>query len=446
MPNKPCEDRLNDANERIEHLTELLNIDYVTGLPVRRRLEAVMAPSMDPNNPKPFALGVVRLDARYARFRHNRETANVLLYVTGQRLCEIAPGRVFQSWRLDEFIIVTDDPKKLSAIHSFGEEVRDTVETPHRHSGVNLRLGCYVGFAIYPDHGATVSELLENAEIALGIVEQKDSSAIVYEPDMGLRRNRQYEIEQAITEAIQDGFSQFSLAFQPIVDAERTLHGVEALARWTHPRLGQISPGEFVPIAEQYGQIHILGLWVVFHATQLLRQSDQLNRSLPVVSLNVSGVQLRDIDFAERVVEVMRTAGGDPRRFRLELTETAIIDDPEHAKKTLSTLRDHGIKVMIDDFGTGCSSFSYLQQLPIDTIKIAKEFVDEVHVNENSLAIVRSIIQMASGLGATSLAEGIETQEQFEVLRAEGCDYYQGYFFGRPVVTSNVEDIYRGDR
>ena len=266
---------------------------------------------------------------------------------------------------------------------------------------------------------------------------------MIYQPEMGLRRRRQFLIEHAITEAVQNALEEFSLAFQPIVDAKRRIHGAEALMRWHSRELGTVSPGEFIPVAEQYGQIQILGLWLVYNAASIARDWQVNDADAGIVSLNVSGVQLRDPEFADRVIQLIAAAEADPTRFRLELTESVIVDDPEAARQTLERLRTHGIQLMIDDFGTGFSSFSYLHRLPIDTVKIAKEFVDTITESAHSRAIIRSIISVAHGIGGTALAEGIETQEQFRLLVEEGCDFFQGYLFGRPEITQDLRSLGR---
>ncbi len=428
--------------EQNDRLRQLLSVDYVTGLPVRRKLGEVLRPRIADSNSLPFALAVVRLDERFRRRPMSSEMAGVLLYGVGQRLTERAPDRVYQSWRTDEYIVLVDDTVDTDVLAETSAAIREAIQRPFSSSGVNIRLGCHVGFAVFPEHGRTVPELLGNAEIALGIVEQREDSSGIYHADMGYRRRRQFAIEQEITDAIQSGLDQFSLAFQPIVDRTCAIHGAEALMRWDNDALGSVPPAEFIPVAEQYGQIQILGLWAVYQAATIARTwvgDDHLEP--PVVSLNVSAVQLRDPDFAERIIDLFATASVPPGRFRLELTESAIVEDPERARETLETLRGFGVQLMIDDFGTGFSSFTYLHTLPIDTIKIAKEFVDTIVESSHSRAIVRSIIHVAKGIGGTALAEGIETLDQFDVLMEEGCDYFQGYLFGRPQVTNDLNTL-----
>ncbi|MFP4329414.1 MAG: putative bifunctional diguanylate cyclase/phosphodiesterase [Spirochaetaceae bacterium] len=437
-----CQHLLAQAQEHIEQLNKLLEIDQITGLPVRRALERVLCPKIDAG--EAVALAIIRLDDRYRQRPMSSSFVAALLFSVGKRLSEMAPGQVFQSWRTDEYVMFLQEPTVLSDLEGFAESIRETVERPVLDGPFHIRLGCNVGFALFPEHGSTVEELLTNAEIALGIVEQREARATVYQHEMGLRRRRQFEIEQAIGEAIQTGLSDFSLAFQPIVDRSGRLHGVEALMRWETSSLGVVPPGEFIPIAEQYGHIQLLGLWAIYHVATIASGWRSTEYGEPIVTVNVSAMQLREPDFAVRAVELIRIAGADPRRFRFELTESVIVADPESATRTLEVLKAEGVMLMIDDFGTGFSSFSYLHKLPIDTIKIAREFVEGVAGSESSRAVVRSIISVSHEIGGSVLAEGVETREQFDVLLSEGCDFFQGYYFGRPRITERLEGLLDG--
>lgn len=439
MKSDDCPEQLSIVRQENAQLGALLRVDFITGLPIRRVLAERLRPLVGESDHRAFALGVVRLDERFHRRFTEGSLVEILTYTVGQRLLSLAPGDVYQSWRTDEFVILVEDPDLLTDLHAFGICLREAVSAPLQHGAMDIRLGCNIGFAVYPEHGSTVSELLGNAELALGIMEIRDGTTIVYDDSMGRRRRRVFEIEHAIAEEIQNGLEGFSLAFQPVVDTERRIRGAEALTRWNSAILGPVSPGEFIPIAEHYGQIQILGLWAVFTASTIAGRWGRSDRLHPIVSVNVSAIQLRDPEFADRFVELIEAGGGDPSRFRLELTESAIIDDPDLAQHTLKALRERGVHLLVDDFGTGFSSFSYLHRLPIATIKIAKEFVDTILDSDHSRAIVQSIVQVAHSIGGTALVEGVESEEQYRVLREEGCDFFQGYLFGRPKAVDDLE-------
>lgn len=441
MENNNCCDQLELYKKKNQQLQELLNLDITTGLPIRRVLENRLRTLFRKNQDFHFALGVVRLDERFRRRFIDGDIAEILAFSIGQRLNAYAPGNIYQSWRIDEFIVYIDTIDDLNNLSALGIELQKIVETPLNNGTSDFRLRCKVGFAVYPNHGSSVDEIFGNAELALGIIEHNDGSNLVYDPSIGIKRRRILEIEQELANEIQNGLEGFRLAFQPVVDQEGSIQGAEALLRWNNSKMGPISPAEFIPIAEKYGQIQILGLWVVYTAANIVKRWTRADRKVPIISVNVSAVQLLDPEFADRIVDLIETAGADPSRFRIELTESVIVADQELANQTLKILRDRGISLLIDDFGTGYSSFSYLHQLPIATIKIAKEFVDTIENSDHSRAIVRSIIQIAHSIGAKALAEGVETQEQYRILGEDGCDYFQGFLFGRPQVVDNLELI-----
>ena len=441
MSENNCQELLALLEDENDQLRRVMNLDYSTGLPLRRVLEDRLRPRIITGDDTPFAIGVIRLDERFHLRSLESEVSGLISFSVGQRLSELVPERVYQSWRTDEFVVLVEDEDALNELTQFGDRIRKVVMAPFQNLGYEIRLGCHVGFARFPDHGTTVADLLGNAGIAMGIVERREGTSIVYDAAMGRRRRRVFEIEHALAAEIQNGLEGFSLAFQPVVDGQRRIRGAEALSRWTNTDMGPISPFEFIPVAEQFGQIQVLGLWVAYTAGSIATRWTRTDRRHPFVSINVSTVQLTDSDFARRFVEILESAGGDPSRFRVELTESVIVENPDAARNTLESLRDHGVHLLIDDFGTGYSSFSYLHTLPIATIKIAKEFVETITGSAHSRAIVRSIIDVAHGIGGTALAEGVETDEQFQILMEEGCDYFQGFLFGRPQSVSGLEDL-----
>jgi predicted signal transduction protein with EAL and GGDEF domain len=442
MKKDDCFELLAVTQKENEQLQELLNHDYITGLPIRRVLEYRLNVLIEKNNSTKFALGVVRLDERFRRQFHDGHIAEILVFSIGQRLNSFSPGNIYQSWRLDEFIILIDDLENLNNLSTLGQTIREIVQAPLNNGTSNFRLRCKIGFAMFPEHGSTVQEILGNAELAMGIVEHSEGTNLVYNHSIGQKRRRILAIEQSLVGEIENGLEGFSLAFQPIVDKNGTLQGAEALLRWNSTQLGPIPPDEFIPVAEKYGQIQILGLWVVYTAATVAKRWTRTDQPIPIISVNVSAVQLLDPEFANRFGDLLETLGVDPSLFRIELTESVIVSDPKLAKTTLQMLKDRGVKLLIDDFGTGFSSFAYLHQLPISTIKIAKEFVDTIVDSENSRAIIRSIIQVAHSIGGTALAEGVETEAQFERLVEDGCDYFQGFLFGRPQIIENLEQLY----
>jgi EAL domain-containing protein (putative c-di-GMP-specific phosphodiesterase class I) len=226
---------------------------------------------------------------------------------------------------------------------------------------------------------------------------------------------------------------QLHLAYQPIYSRDREIVGFEALLRWKHPKWGQIHPAEFIPIAERTGLIGSIGDWVI---AEVCRQAVEWNAAdLPPVKLfvNVSGVQLEFSNFSSKIAEILKRTGLDPKRLELEITESWVISDLPGAAIKLQTLRDLGIGIAIDDFGAGHATFSYLQTLPLDTLKIDRSFVQHLQHSPVNRSTVRAITSLAQQLGLKTVAEGVETEPDFLELMDIGCEMVQGFFFSRPL-------------
>jgi EAL domain-containing protein (putative c-di-GMP-specific phosphodiesterase class I) len=246
-------------------------------------------------------------------------------------------------------------------------------------------------------------------------------------PDMEIRAQKRRELEAEMRQAIAD--NGFDIHYQPLLDirSDRVV-GCEALLRWPHPERGMISPAEFIPIAEESGLIDQLGLWVLTTAcAEAAKWPDHVK-----LAVNVSPLQFKQPTFALKVASALAASGLAPRRLELEITEAVLIRDDDEALAILHHLRALGVRIALDDFGTGYSSLSYLQRFPFDKIKIDRSFVDGIEDKDFSASIVQAIVHIAAARNMTTTAEGVETQEQLEQLRALGCDQIQGYLFSRP--------------
>jgi EAL domain-containing protein (putative c-di-GMP-specific phosphodiesterase class I) len=253
----------------------------------------------------------------------------------------------------------------------------------------------------------------------------------LFSPETHARQVRRLAVADALRRAL--GTDQLSLHFQPHVDlATREIVGAEALARWTHPELGAVGPDEFIAVAEQFGLIVPLGAWVLEQAVAKLAQWHVAGRE-HVLSVNVSAAQLADAGFADLVEDLVTRAGVPPERLCLELTESTLMGSTGHGIDALRRLRDRGHYIAIDDFGTGYSSLAYLKRLPVEVIKIDRQFVDGVAGDPEDAAIVASITSLAHAMGLHVVAEGVETEEQADELRALGCSVGQGFLFSPAV-------------
>jgi EAL domain-containing protein (putative c-di-GMP-specific phosphodiesterase class I) len=217
------------------------------------------------------------------------------------------------------------------------------------------------------------------------------------------------------------------------VNAEGRITGAEALIRWRSPTVGAVGPDRFIPLAEETGDIRLIGQWTLYNACRQLVTWWSFVQHPMHISVNLSSSQFKEHDLVERIEGVLKALRLDGDAVKLELTETAVMQDPVQAILVMDRLRRQGIRISIDDFGTGYSSLSYLKQFPVQTVKIDKSFVEGIGISENSREIVKAIISMAKNLHMETLAEGVETEEQFEFLLAEGCDHVQGYYFSPPV-------------
>jgi EAL domain-containing protein (putative c-di-GMP-specific phosphodiesterase class I) len=227
---------------------------------------------------------------------------------------------------------------------------------------------------------------------------------------------------------------QLRLYYQPVVNAHGNLVGAEALMRWVHPTKGLVSPAHFIPLAEVSGLIVPMGLWALRTACcQLFEWSKIPFKAVRTIAVNVSAQQLQTPDFVEAVLRTIAATGANPRRLKIELTESVMVNDVKSSIAKMQALREAGIKFSIDDFGTGYSSLSYLRQMPLDQLKIDQSFVRDIHSDPNDAAIVRTILVLANALDLSVVAEGVETAEQEDFLIAAGCRYFQGYLYGRPM-------------
>jgi diguanylate cyclase (GGDEF)-like protein len=304
--------------------------------------------------------------------------------------------------------------------------------------GVQLNIACRCGIAVFPADGNNSEELFGNAEAALKSAKDQGEEYLFYTPALNAQVAEQIALESELREAIAG--QQFVLYYQSKVESgSGRLIGFEALIRWNSPEHGQISPAEFVPIAEETGLILDLGDWITRQAFKDCRRWGG-----PYVSVNLSARQFLRHNVAERILQYAEDADVPADRIQIELTETAIIDDVVRAAENLAILRAAGVRVALDDFGTGYSSLVYLNQFAIDCIKIDKSFVDTITRDRQSAVIVASVARLAASLGMSVVAEGVETEEQRQILIAAGCGALQGFHFGRPMIASDVAAVLKG--
>jgi diguanylate cyclase (GGDEF)-like protein len=340
----------------------------------------------------------------------------------------------------DEFTVYVEDFADPQLLVSTAQRLVQAVSEPYQITGHDIFVTASIGISTYPNDGATISELVKNADVAMYKVKEQGRNGFqFFREDMNARAFERLVFVSGLRRALER--NEFRLVYQPQVDlTDRRTRGAECLLRWNHPDLGEVSPGSFVPVAEETGLIVPIGAWVFRSVCEQLRRWGGL-RSPARISVNLSARQFRQPDLVDAIRSAVTEAGVSAAMLGVEVTESALIDDPEKASVTLSRLKDMGLAISIDDFGTGYSSLSYLKRFPIDCLKIDRTFVRDIATDPDDAAIVTAIITMAQSLKLDVVAEGVENQEQLDFLRARGCAAAQGFFFSRPLPAEAVRSM-----
>ena len=344
----------------------------------------------------------------------------------------------------DEFVVLVEG---LSADAALGNaeaalvasHIITTLGKPYALGDVGHHSTPSIGIALFGHQGCSVDELLKHADLAMYQAKAAGrNTQRFFDPDMQAAASLRAALEADLRRGLQG--NELVLFYQPIVNGKGRVQGAEALVRWRHPQRGMVSPGEFIPLAEQTGLILPLGQWVLDAAcAQLVVWSrSALTRDF-FLSVNVSVRQFRQPDFAQRVLGALDAAGANPERLKLELTESLLMADVEEVIERMEHLRRYGVGFSLDDFGTGYSSLSYLKRLPLDQLKIDQGFVRDLQTDPNDAAIVRTVLALANSLDLDVVAEGVETTGQLEFLQRHGCNAFQGYLFGRPMPIELLE-------
>ena len=337
----------------------------------------------------------------------------------------------------DEFVVMLGDlsanpQEAASQAELVGEKILLALTPPFMLDGHEHQTTGCIGVTLFSDHRENVEDLLKRADLAMYRAKAVGRNTLrFFDPEMQAAVTARAALEADLRRGVREG--QFVLHYQPQVDREGRLTGAEALVRWQHPRRGLVSPAEFIPLAEETGLIQPLGQWVLETAcAQLVAWSARPDTAHLTLAINVSAREFRHPEFVSRVLDVINRSGADPKRLMLEFTESLLVDDMEETITKMKALRAHGWGFSLDDFGTGYSSLSYLKHLPLDQLKIDQSFVRDVFINANDAAIASSIIALGQSLGLAVIAEGVETEEQRNVLARQGCHAFQGFHFGRP--------------
>ena len=342
----------------------------------------------------------------------------------------------------DVFCIAINEPSGNRSVEFIHKAIqRRTREPFHISTGQNVSITVCVGVAEYPEASTSALELINCAEIVVFKSKVIGANTIQYFTSADQENFVQsIELEDKLKKAIYN--QKFTMYYQPqYYSGNRRLRGIEALLRWNDEEEGMISPNTFIPVAEKNGSIIPLGKWVV---EESIKQYAAWRKQFGfpfILSVNISALQYKKDDFVESIVEIMNKYKVKPSEIELEITESILIDDFQAVSEKLKVLRGYGIRISLDDFGTGFSSLSYLKKLPIDTLKIDKSFIDTVLTDSTTRVITESIINMVKALGFESIAEGVEEEQQYRYLHAIGCDVIQGYLFSKPLPPEEMETL-----
>jgi diguanylate cyclase (GGDEF)-like protein/PAS domain S-box-containing protein len=413
--------------------------DQVTGLLNRHTFFARLA---DRCNTSPGGILLIDIDAfRAVNDVHGHEVGDQVLSIVGNRIARaLRNGDLIARIAADQYaVLLRPGTSVTEEAESIAERVARAVTPPIVIEEATCKIGCSIGIARFPDNGTGPSVIVRNAEMALNRAKNwGGGSVVMYESIFRKQQEERHKLALDLRQAIRD--KQIEVHMQPQIRmSDGSLYGHEALARWPMADGSWLPPGQFIPVAEDMGLIDMLGSYVVMRSFEFLRDYNATAETPTSIAINVSSDQMRDMAFASWIVAEMERFGLDPSHITLELTENILIDRMlDDIMMNITEVSKAGIRIALDDFGTGWASLSHLQKFPIDYIKIDRSFV--IRLEEGEDAICRAVIDIAKTLGKKVVAEGIETQKQLDALRDLGCDYGQGYLFGKAMAAKGVQE------
>lgn len=412
--------------------------DSLTGLPNRNKFKQHLSGSLRDNPDQLMAILFLDLDRfKVINDTKGHSTGDAILGKVASRLKKVVSdkGIVFRQGG-DEFIIILSNMSEGEVAETTKEILQSFIK-PIFIQKQEFFVTPSIGISMYPKDGRDQESLIKHADTAMYLAkEQGKNNYQFYYPELEKTSSRNMEIENGLRKVLES--DQLCLHYQPKVDlTTHKIIGVEALIRWEHPTLGMVSPAEFIPLAEETGLIIPIGEWVLREACKQSKEWEETGMGIIPVAVNISVRQIKDCGFVEMVKEILSEYKFKPDRLELEITES-IMQDFEISTKVLNKLKKVGVMISMDDFGTGYSSLSNLRHLPIDSIKIDKSFVDDIMEDSNQVSIVKAIIDMSQNMNFTTIAEGIEMENQMLFLKRNGCQIGQGYHFSRPLPPSEL--------
>jgi diguanylate cyclase (GGDEF)-like protein/PAS domain S-box-containing protein len=432
---------IGDRKRAEERIRQLANYDDLTGLPNRmlfsQLLEQALSESKFSN--KQVAVLFIDLDRfKLVNDTLSHDAGDKVLQMVARRLTEAVPRRdTIARFGGDEFVVLMRDCSIPTDAAETAQKLLSAIAQPLPLEEQEFHLTASIGISTFPNDGLSAQTILKNADVAMHRAKEHGKNNYqFYSSQMNLHSFERLVLERFLRRALEQ--QEFHLYYQPKIDiATGCVTGMEALLRWIHPGMGMISPGKFIPLAEETGLIVPIGAWVLRTACAQIRAWQLQGLPTLRVAVNLSARQFAHDDLHASIVRALEETGLAPELLELEITESLTMENPEHAAALLKKLKALGVRLAIDDFGTGYSSLGYLKRFPIDTVKIDRSFIRDIPHDEDDVAITQAVIAMAHSLRLKVIAEGVETGEQLAFLRAHGCDEAQGYLFGAPMLADD---------
>ncbi|MEQ2525682.1 EAL domain-containing protein [Bacillaceae bacterium CLA-AA-H227] len=431
-----------------DKIIQLAYYDQDTGLPNRIRFSERLTELLQnaKKTKRKLALMVIDMDRfKIINDSLGHDAGDEILKGISERIQAAIPGGAFLGrFNGDKFTLILSKNVSIEAVIKIANSILRHVGAPIHYSGQEFYVSASIGVSLYPTDGTDEMTLMKNADIAMNRSKSQGGNRLtLYSNDMNEEALKRLELESYLRKALQK--DEFFLCYQPLIDLKSgKLYGSEALIRWNHPLLGLVSPGDFIPLAEETGLIEEIGSWVLRTACKQNKLWQQKGLKNITVSVNVSANQFQQTKFVAEVTRALEKSGLEPKYLTLELTESTMLRNIDHSIDVMKSLQKLGVRVSIDDFGTGYSSLSYLKDLPIDHLKIDRSFINNLRIDTSDIAIVKAIITMSHGLAVKVVAEGVETEEQIELLKKLKCHYAQGFFLHRPLTSEDFEKVLIG--
>jgi len=443
---------IRDVSERHaleEQLSRQALTDSLTGLPNRALLRDRLDTAVARLERAPGIAAVMMLDMDRFKVVNDslgHDAGDAMLRIVAERIrSAVRAGDTVGRVGGDEFVVVAEDFDDTSEVVSLADQVIKAVSAPLELEGLELHPSASIGIAVTTESSATADKLLRDADLSMYRAKERGGgSAELFDEDLYSRALARLELEGELRRAIEE--EQLRVFYQPVVSFDGGVTGFEALVRWQHPKRGLVPPADFIPLAEETGLVVPLGVWVLKKAAeQVAHWKKTINPALNL-SVNLSSRQLVDPDLPKLVGRILEDSGLPAEALCLELTETALIEDPVSAERCLKDLRGLGIRIGVDDFGTGYSSLIYVRRFPVQVLKLDRLFVAGLGESAEDETIAGSVIHLAHELGLEAVAEGVETLDQLRALDSLGCDLAQGFYWSKPRPADEIELVLREGR